>query len=143
MANPGDVIDIPTQSTGQANSYNAFTGYSPQNELASFVGLGVPVRFVLASDDTTIPPSQADYFLANVGDPNYSLRPGGKVTGGHTGLFQNVPFQETVAWFSTFANSGAWTTYLGMHASKTLADLRATYPTVAALAASGKRLVSV
>lgn len=75
-------------------------GYDPMQEPASWRGLGIPITVCRATDDITVPPASSAYFVSQVNDPLVKLRTP-DITGGHAGLFQNVPVGEVVA----FANS--------------------------------------
>jgi len=81
------------------------TGYRIRDEYSSWAGLGIPIRVIHASDDTTIPVAQSQNgFVPGVNDANVTLRTP-LPTGNHTGLFANVPSSETVAFF----NGLTWT----------------------------------
>jgi pimeloyl-ACP methyl ester carboxylesterase len=53
---------------------SGFAGSDPMQNTSSFKGLGVPVKIVNASDDNAVPPGLLSYFVAQVNDPNVTLR---------------------------------------------------------------------
>lgn len=78
------------------------TGFSPWEDNADFVGLGVPVHLRTATDDTTVPYAQIASWLALLGDPNYHIQTP-DITGGHTGLFTSVPIAEVINFFDALS----------------------------------------
>lgn len=79
-------------------SYAATAGYRIWDEPQSFRGLKVPTRIAHAIDDATIPFAITKKFVEDVNDPSIRLyKP--DLTGGHTGLFPNVPYRDFVGHF--------------------------------------------
>lgn len=76
-------------------------GFRVRDEYASWRGLGIPIKVCHASDDATIPPAQSTAFVAGVNDAQVTSRSPAP-TGDHTGLFSNVPVQESVQFFQPF-----------------------------------------
>lgn len=75
----GNTGGTVTPTTGQAAEIAAaypagFTTSDPMQNTASFRGLGVPVKITNASDDNGVPPGLLSYFVAQVNDPNVTLR---------------------------------------------------------------------
>lgn len=100
----GSVANNGTWSTEIAAAYNPYstasTGYRVRDEYSSWKGLGIPIKVIHASDDTTVPVAQSQSgFVPGVNDPNVTLR-SPLPTGNHSGVFANVPSSETVAFFN-------------------------------------------
>lgn len=74
-------------------------GFNVHDEPQSWRGIGVPIVAAHADDDTTVPSSQTDAFIAAVGDPLVTKRR--VATGGHVDLFRSVPEAETTRHFLT------------------------------------------
>lgn len=72
-------------------------GFNVHDEPQSWRGLGIPIRIAHATDDTVVPSSQSDAFVAAVNDPLVTKRD--IAIGGHTDLFRHVPESETVQFF--------------------------------------------
>lgn len=92
-----------SEVTASFGSYAATAGYRVHDEPASFAGLGVPWKIIHATDDTVIPYSISQSFVAAVNDPNVVLRQP-NILGNHTDLFKYIPDPEIVAHF----DSGNW-----------------------------------
>lgn len=71
-------------------------GYKVADEPASWRNVA-PIRIAHAADDTTVPQSQSSNFVTSVNDSKVTFRP--VSSGGHTGLFANVPTSEVIAFF--------------------------------------------
>lgn len=71
-------------------------GFNVHDEPQSWRGL-CPITLAHAADDTLVPSSQTDAFVAAVNDPLVTKRP--VASGGHVDLFHNVPEAETVRFF--------------------------------------------
>lgn len=80
-------------------SYAATAGYRIWDEPASFRH-GVPILIAHATDDATVPYSLSTSFVASVNQPYVTVR-SPDITGGHTGLFANVPDEAVVAFFDS------------------------------------------
>lgn len=72
-------------------------GFNIHDEPESWRNIGIPLRLAHATDDAVIPSSHTDAFVAAVNDPLVTKRP--VATGGHIGLFEQVPESETTAFF--------------------------------------------
>lgn len=74
-------------------------GHKIRDEYASWRGLGIPIKVFTAVDDAVIPVGQSrDGFVAGVADANVTFR--SVASGGHTGLFDQVPTSETLAYWA-------------------------------------------
>jgi alpha-beta hydrolase superfamily lysophospholipase len=89
--------EIDTAYGGNYNT-NAI-GYKVYDEPASWRAV-CPIKIAHATDDTTVPYAQSSSFVANVNDALVSMR-SPDVTGGHTGLFNNVETSEVVSFFES------------------------------------------
>lgn len=142
VVSTGANFGIPNGGATVAQTWNQLRNhYSPMSIPSTFQGKGVDVCYALASDDTVIPPVQADTWLAGVNDPRHFLRPGGKVTGGHTGLFGNIPYGEVVDFFTSHVHNKQWA-QLARNSDRVDA-VPTKYATVAAMAASGRTVVNL
>lgn len=74
-------------------------GYNVADEPASWRGIA-PMKIAHATDDTVVPSTQTDTFVAAVNDPLVSKRT--VQTGGHIALFEQVPESETTKFYKTY-----------------------------------------
>lgn len=88
-------------STNAAGWTAATAGWRIHDDAASYRGL-CPIRISHAVDDTTLSYSGSQRFVADVNDPNVTLRPG-NLTGDHVGQFANLPTSEIVSFFQSLA----------------------------------------
>lgn len=75
-------------------------GFNVHDEPQSWRGLGIPIRAAHADDDTLVPSSLTDTFVAAVNDPLVTKRP--VATGAHVDLFRQVPESETVQFYKAY-----------------------------------------
>lgn len=76
-------------------------GYNIHDEPQSWRGIGVPMMLAHAPDDTVIPSTHTDTFVAAVNDPLVTKRV--VSSGGHVDLFSHVPESETVNFYKAYA----------------------------------------
>jgi alpha-beta hydrolase superfamily lysophospholipase len=82
-------------------SYAATAGFRIWDEPASFRH-GVPILIAHATDDATVPYSLSTSFVSNVNQPYVTVR-SPAITGGHTGLFANIPDSDVVSFFDSLS----------------------------------------
>lgn len=90
--NPTSKTEIDAAYGGSGHAQ--YAGHNPQDDAASYSGLGVPVHIYQGTADSTVPPSQATAFIAAVNDSNYVLH--SKTGAGHATIFNYVPVTETL-----------------------------------------------
>lgn len=74
--------------------HSQYAGHNPQQDVASYTGLGAKVHIYQGTADATVPPSQASTFITAVNDGNYILH---SVSGAdHTTVLNTVPFTDTL-----------------------------------------------
>jgi len=89
-----------TEIDAAFGSYAATAGYRVRDEYSTWTGKG-PIRIAHANNDTTVPIGQSTAFIAGVADATVTQRV--VTTGDHTGVMDQVPTSETVAFFSAAA----------------------------------------
>lgn len=103
VSTTGSSISVTNGAAITSSYAKQSNGYRLYDEPASWRSLGIPIKVVQASDDTTVPPGQnldaTNGWVAQVADANVTLRTP-TPTGGHVDAIATVPPSEVVAFFT-------------------------------------------
>lgn len=87
-----------TEYTTAFGSYAASAGSRVWDEPSTFRGLGIKWKAIHATDDSAVPYSISQKFVADVGDKDMTLT---TTTGGHVSLFSTIPDKDIVDHFDS------------------------------------------